>query len=210
MTNDAHSNALHGRHRAVAIWCAMLVAAMLGAAYAAVPLYRLFCQVTGFDGTPRIATAPSTQVLDRTVTIRFDANVAPDLPWRFEPVLTTQQVKIGENALAFYRATNTSDRPIRGMATFNVFPEQAAPFFNKLECFCFKEQLLQPGEALEMPVSFFVDPQIAADKDAYRVGHITLSYTFYPVAAPQPGLAEKPAADRPAAPAAVPRNGQAG
>jgi cytochrome c oxidase assembly protein subunit 11 len=183
---------------------------MVGAAYASVPLYRLFCQVTGFDGTPRIARAPSTQVLDKTVDIRFDANVAPGLAWRFEPARNTMQVKIGENTLAFYRATNLSDRPLRGTATYNVLPEQAAPFFNKLECFCFKEQLLQPGETLEMPVSFFIDPQIVGDKDAHGVRHITLSYTFYPVAAPQPGLAEKPATSTPAAPAAVPRSSPAG
>jgi cytochrome c oxidase assembly protein subunit 11 len=208
MMDDASRNALHGRHRAVAIWCAVLVAAMVGAAYAAVPLYRLFCQVTGFDGTPRIATKPSDTVLDKTITIRFDANVAPGLPWRFEPVQTTTKVKIGENALAFYRATNTSDRPVRGMATFNVFPEQVAPFFNKLQCFCFTEQLLHPGESLDMPVSFFVDPQITGDKDAHAVTHVTLSYTFYPVAAPKPGVAGKDGG--PATPQAVPRNGQAG
>ena len=208
MTEDANSDALHGRHRAVAIWCAVLVAAMVGAAYASVPLYRLFCQVTGFDGTPRIATRPSDTVLDKTITIRFDANIAPGLPWRFEPVQTTTQVKIGENALAFYRATNTSDRPVWGMATFNVLPEQVAPFFNKLQCFCFTEQLLQPGESVEMPVSFFVDPQITGDKDAHAVTHVTLSYTFYPVAAPKPGVARKDG--DPATPEAVPRNGQAG
>jgi cytochrome c oxidase assembly protein subunit 11 len=208
MTDDANSNALHGRHRAVAVWCAVLVAAMVGAAYASVPLYRLFCQVTGFDGTPRIATRPSDTVLDKTITIRFDANVAPGLPWRFEPAQTTTKVRIGENALAFYRATNTSDRPIWGMATFNVLPEQVAPFFNKLQCFCFTEQLLQPGESVEMPVSFFVDPQITGDKDAHAVTHVTLSYTFYPVAAPKPGVARKDG--DPATPEAVPRNGQAG
>ncbi len=201
--------ALDRRHRAVALWCAAVVVAMVGAAYAAVPLYRLFCQATGFDGTPRIASAPSTQVLDKTLAIRFDANVAPGLGWRFEPVRTTMQVKIGENTLAFYRATNLSDRPIRGTATFNVLPERAAIFFNKLECFCFKEQLLQPGETLEMPVSFFIDPQIVADKDARDVTDITLSYTFYPVA-PKPGLAETPVGRTPAAPAAVPRGGQSG
>jgi cytochrome c oxidase assembly protein subunit 11 len=206
--NEASSNALHGRHRAVAVWCAVLVAAMVGAAYASVPLYRLFCQVTGFDGTPRVATKPSDRVLDKTMTIRFDANVGQGLPWRFEPVQTTTNVRIGENALAFYRATNTSDRPVWGMATYNVFPEQVAPFFNKLQCFCFTEQLLQPGESVEMPVSFFVDPQITGDKDAHAVTHITLSYTFYPVAAPKAGVAGK---DRgPATPEAVPRNGQAG
>jgi cytochrome c oxidase assembly protein subunit 11 len=206
--NEASSNALHGRHRAVAVWCAVLVAAMVGAAYASVPLYRLFCQVTGFDGTPRVATKPSDRVLDKTMTIRFDANVGPGLPWRFEPVQTTTNVKIGENALAFYRATNTSDRPVWGMATYNVFPEQVAPFFNKLQCFCFTEQLLQPGESVEMPVSFFVDPQITGDKDAHAVTHITLSYTFYPVAAPKAGVAGKDGGA--ATPEAVPRNGQAG
>jgi cytochrome c oxidase assembly protein subunit 11 len=210
MTSQTHSRALSRRQRATALWCAALVAAMVGAAYAAVPLYRLFCQVTGFDGTPRIASAPSQHVLDKAIAIRFDANVAPGLAWRFEPAHTTMQVRIGENTLTFYRATNLSDRPLRGTATYNVLPEQAAPFFNKLECFCFKEQLLQPGESLEMPVSFFVDPQIVGDKDAHGVTHITLSYTFYPVAAPQPGLAEKPAGGTPAAPAAVSRNGPAG
>jgi cytochrome c oxidase assembly protein subunit 11 len=198
------------RRRATALWCGALVAAMVGAAYASVPLYRLFCQVTGFDGTPRIASAPSTQVLERTIAIRFDANVAPGLAWRFEPAHTTMQVKIGENTLTFYRATNLSDRPLRGMATYNVLPEQSAPFFNKLECFCFKEQVLQPGQSLEMPVSFFIDPQIVGDKDARGTTHITLSYTFYPVAPPQPGLAEKPASSAPAAPAAVSRTGPAG
>ena len=210
MTSDTNSQTPSRRHRATALWCAALVAAMVGAAYASVPLYRLFCQVTGFDGTPRIANTPSTQVLDKTVDIRFDANVAPGLAWRFEPARNTLKVRIGENTLAFYRATNLSDRPLRGTATYNVLPEQAAPFFNKLECFCFKEQLLQPGETLEMPVSFFIDPQIVGDKDAHGVRHITLSYTFYPVAPPQPGLAERPAAGTPAAPAAVPRNGPAG
>jgi cytochrome c oxidase assembly protein subunit 11 len=210
MTSETDNRAPSRRHRATALWCAALVAAMVGAAYASVPLYRLFCQVTGFDGTPRIASTPSMQVLDKTVAIRFDANVAPGLAWRFEPTHTTMQVRIGENTLAFYRATNLSDRPLRGTATYNVLPEQAAPFFNKLECFCFKEQLLQPGETLEMPVSFFIDPQIVGDKDAHGVTHITLSYTFYPVAAPQPGLAEKPTTSTPAAPAAVPRSGPAG
>jgi cytochrome c oxidase assembly protein subunit 11 len=208
MKGQTDSDARGRRHAAVALWCAALVVAMVGAAYAAVPLYRLFCQVTGFDGTPRIAAAPSSRVLDRTVTVRFDANVAPGLPWRFEPVQTTQGVRIGENTLAFYRATNLSDRPVRGTATFNVLPEQAAVFFNKLQCFCFTEQLLNPGETVEMPVSFFIDPQIAADKDARTVNDITLSYTFYPVAQ-KPGVAVQPAPP-PAAPAPVPAGERAG
>jgi cytochrome c oxidase assembly protein subunit 11 len=209
MTDATHSQALSRRHRATALWCAALVAAMVGAAYAAVPLYRLLCQVTGFDGTPRIASAPSARVLDKTLAVRFDGNVAPGLPWRFEPERTTTRVKIGETTLAFYRATNLSDHPVRGTATFNVLPEQAAVFFNKLQCFCFTEQLLQPGETVEMPVSFFIDPQITGDRDARDVTDITLSYTFYPVA-PKPGVAQKPANGTPAAPAAVPRNGEAG
>jgi len=208
MTSPGNNNPHAGRHRAVAMWCAVVVVGMVGLAYAAVPLYRMFCQVTGFDGTPRIATRPSDKVLDETVTIRFDANVAPDLPWRFEPDQTTTKVKIGETALAFYRATNTSDKPVWGMATYNVFPEQVAPFFNKLQCFCFTEQLLQPGESVEMPVSFFVDPQITKDKDASRVKHITLSYTFYPATAPKSGVAGK--VGDPATPEAVQRKGQAG
>jgi len=208
--NETRSPGLHRRHRAIALWCAALVAAMVGAAYASVPLYRLFCEVTGFDGTPRIAAAPSTTTLDRWITVRFDDNVAPGLAWRFEPVQTTLKVRLGENMLAFYRATNTSDRPIRGMATYNVFPEQTAPFFNKLECFCFKEQLLQPGESVEMPVSFFIDPQIVNDKDAHGATHVTLSYTFYAVAPGKPGVAGKPQEAVPATPATVPGSGRAG
>jgi cytochrome c oxidase assembly protein subunit 11 len=198
MQDQAHSSISHRRHRATALWCAALVAAMVGAAYAAVPLYRLFCQMTGFDGTPRIAGKPSSTVLDRTIVVRFDANVAPGLGWSFEPVERTATVRIGENALAFYRATNTTDRPLHGTATYNVLPEQAAPFFNKLQCFCFTEQVLEPGQSVEMPVSFFVDPQIVGDKDAGSTTHITLSYTFYPVQ-PKPGLASPgPDAARPA------------
>ena len=133
MTNEAHDKPLHGRHRAVAIWCAVLVAAMVGAAYASVPLYRLFCEATGFDGTPRIATTPSATVLDRDRhdPLRRQRRARPALALRAGAEHRCK-VKIGENTLAFYRATNTSDRPVRGMATFNVFPEQVAPFFNKL------------------------------------------------------------------------------
>lgn len=163
---------------------------MVGAAYAAVPLYRMFCNATGFDGTPRVASKPSETVLDRTINIRFDANVGPGMPWSFEPAQPKIDVKLGETTLMLYRATNTSDHTITGSATFNVFPEQAAQFFNKLECFCFQEQTLAPGQSIEMPVSFFVDPAILNDKDAKGTTHITLSYTFYPVA-PKPAVAEK-------------------
>lgn len=189
-SEDRAKRALQRRHRTLGLSCAALVVAMVGAAYASVPLYRLFCQVTGFDGTPRIATAPSATVLDKTVTIRFDGNVTPGLPWRFEPVQNTMDVKIGENHLAFFRATNMSDQPVRGTAIYNVFPEISAVYFNKLQCFCFTEQLLQPGETVEFPVSFFVDPQIMNDRDARSVTTITLSYTFNPMP-PQPGVAGK-------------------
>ena len=184
------NTSLQRRHRAIALWCAVLVGAMVGASYAAVPLYRLFCQVTGYDGTPRRAAQPSDRVVERTVTVRFDGNVAPGLPWRFEPVETTMTVKLGENAVATYRATNTSDRRIVATATYNILPEIAAPYFNKVQCFCFTEQALEPGQTAELALSFFIDPEIVGDKDARAVTHVTVSYTFYPVAAP--GVAEKP------------------
>jgi cytochrome c oxidase assembly protein subunit 11 len=201
------------RHRMVAVWCAAVVFGMVGASFAAVPLYRMLCELTSFDGTPRRATAPSDVVLDRTMNIRFDANIAPGFPWQFEPEKHTVDVKIGETMLAFYRATNTSDHAVTGTATFNVFPEQAAAFFNKLECFCFKEQTLEPGQSVDLPVSFFVDPAIVHDKDASGTTHITLSYTFYPVppkSGAKGGLAEKPAGAKPATPRAVSDDGRAG
>jgi cytochrome c oxidase assembly protein subunit 11 len=160
---------------------------MVGASYAAVPLYRMFCEATGFDGTPRRAERAPDQVLDKTVVVRFDGNVAPSLPWRFEPVQTTMTVRLGENLMAYYRATNTSDRPIKATAAYNISPEIAASYFNKIDCFCFT---VQPGESAELPLNFFVDPKIAEDRDARGVTHITVSYTFYPVATPN-GVAEK-------------------
>ena len=169
---------------------------MVGAAYAAVPLYRLFCQVTGFDGTPRIATSAPSVVLDKTVAVRFDGNVAPGLPWKFEPVQNTVEARIGESMLVFYRATNTSDRAVKGTATFNVFPEVAAVYFNKVQCFCFTEQVLEPGQSIEFPVSFFVDPEIVNDKDARKVTHITLSYTFHAVPSPDRGSVAAKAGDK--------------
>jgi cytochrome c oxidase assembly protein subunit 11 len=183
---------LQRRHGAVAAWCVVLVAAMVGASYAAVPLYRIFCQVTGFDGTPRRAERAPDQVLEKTVTIRFDGNVAPDLPWQFGPVATTMKVKLGENAMAYYHATNTSDRRIVATAAYNIFPEVAASYFNKIECFCFTEQVLEPGQSVDMPLNFFIDPKIADDRDTRGIAQITVSYTFYPVAAPN-GVAAKPA-----------------
>ena len=196
MTQGPDNAALKKRHRALAAWCFALVVTMVGAAYAAVPLYRLFCQVTGFDGTPRIATSVPSVVLDKTVTVRFDGNVAPGLAWKFEPVQNTVEAKIGESMLVFYRATNTSDKPLKGSATFNVFPEIAAVYFNKVQCFCFTEQVLEPGQSIEFPVSFFVDPEIVHDKDARKVTHITLSYTFHAVPGSAGGSVAAKASDK--------------
>jgi len=169
------------RDRTVALCCAALVVVMVGAAFASVPLYRLFCEATGFAGTPQRALHASDASIDKTITVRFDANVTPGMPWRFEPVQSTLEVKIGENALAFYRATNLADHAVTGMATFNVTPEPAGGFFNKIQCFCFAEQVLEPGQSVEMPVSFFIDPQIVSDRDGRSISLIVLSYTFYPV-----------------------------
>jgi cytochrome c oxidase assembly protein subunit 11 len=182
---------LQRRHLTLAVALVVLVAGMVGASYAAVPLYRIFCQATGYDGTPRRAEKPSDKVLEKTVTVRFDGNAAPGLPWRFEPVQNTMQVKLGENVIATYRATNLSDKRIVASATYNVLPELAALFFNKIQCFCFTEQALEPGETAELTLSFFIDPEILKDKDAKGTTHLTVSYTFYPVASPAPGPAAK-------------------
>jgi cytochrome c oxidase assembly protein subunit 11 len=195
------TGALARRKRWVGWSAAAVAALMVAASYAAVPFYSFLCRVTNFDGTPRRAVAPSSRVLPETVAVRFDANVEPGLAWRFEPVQRTLEVKLGENALAFFRATNVSDRTLRGIASFNVFPEQTAAYFNKLQCFCFTDQELRPGEVAEFPVSFFIDPQIIDDKDTRDVRNITLSYTFHPLPTSKAGLAGRGAATMPLAPA---------
>ncbi|MFC3711732.1 cytochrome c oxidase assembly protein [Sphingoaurantiacus capsulatus] len=160
--------------------------AMVGLAYASVPLYQLFCQVTGFGGTTMFASESDVPAkpLEQTISVRFDANVAPGLSWSFKPVKTHETVKIGERRLAFYRATNHSDKPITGTASYNVSPDTAGSFFVKIACFCFTEQTLQPGQTVDMPVTYFVDPAIADDPDGHRIDEITLSYTFFPVDTP--------------------------
>ncbi len=168
------------RNKIVALTCAGCVAGMVALSFAAVPLYRLYCQVTGYGGTTQRVEKASDVVLDRTITVRFDANVEPGLPWDFRPVVTTMKVKIGESALAFYKATNLSDRQIKGTAGFNVTPDTAGIHFNKIECFCFTEQTLAAGETVEMPLTFFIDPEIVKDVDAAHLSTITLSYRFYP------------------------------
>lgn len=159
---------------------------MVGLAYASVPLYRLFCQVTGFDGTTQRASeaALPARPLAKTIDVRFDANVAPGMAWTFHPVKTHETVRLGEKRLAFYRATNDSDKPITGTATFNVTPDTAGSFFVKIACFCFQEQTLKPGQTVDMPVTYFVDPAIIKDPDGRRIDEITLSYTFFPVDTP--------------------------
>lgn len=166
----------------LALALAGFVAGMVGMAYAAVPLYRMFCQVTGFGGTTQVSLAPPAEIpaaaKDRMVTVRFDGNVNSRLPWAFEPAQREITVKVGEQTLAFYRATNLSDVPLTGTASFNVSPPIAGAYFDKIACFCFEAQTLQPGETVEMPVSFFVDPEVVEDREMNGVT-ITLSYTFF-------------------------------
>lgn len=162
------------------------VVVVMGAlSWASVPFYDWFCRVTGFGGTTGVQTAGADQVLDRTVKIRFDASLERDMPWTFKPVVREMELKIGETALAFYEAHNPTDRPVAGSASYNVFPYEAGGFFNKIDCFCFEQQVLQPGERVQMPVTFFVDPEIVTDRDAKYVHTITLSYTFYEIDLPE-------------------------
>ncbi|MDJ0826080.1 MAG: cytochrome c oxidase assembly protein [Rhodobacter sp.] len=153
-------------------------------AWASVPFYDWFCRVTGFGGTAAVADAGSDVVLDQTIKIRFDASLERDMPWRFTPMVREMEIKIGETGLAFYEASNPTDKPVAGSASYNVAPFEAGGFFTKIDCFCFEEQVLQPGESVQMPVTFYVDPDIATDRDAQYVHTITLSYTFYEIDLP--------------------------
>jgi cytochrome c oxidase assembly protein subunit 11 len=169
-----------------ALIMAAIVAAMLALAFASVPLYRLFCEATGFAGTPvRADSAPGA--VAGQVSVRFDANVHSGLPWRFEPEQTTVRIAPGARTQIYYRATNLSARPVTGQAVFNVSPSQAGKYFGKIECFCFTEQTLRGGETVRMPVNFFVDPEIRKNPDTKHIEEITLSYTFYPVETAQTG-----------------------
>ena len=176
------------RNARVAVLLAGLVVLMTGAAFAAVPLYRLFCQVTGFDGTPRRVASAGTEVLDRTIAVRFDTNVR-GLPWTFEPEAVSQRMRIGQTSMAFFKVTNTSDRPLTGTAMYNVVPESAGAYFQKMQCFCFEAQTVQPGQTIEFPMLYVVDPQITRDFETRKINEVTLSYTFFPTpegAAPKP------------------------
>ncbi len=158
-----------------------VVITMGALAWASVPFYDWFCRVTGFGGITGVAESGSDVILDRTIKVRFDGSLDRNMPWQFKPMQREMELRIGETGLAFYEAYNPTDRPVAGQASYNVTPYEAGGFFEKIECFCFTEQVLQPGERVEMPVTFYVDPEIATDRDAKYTHTITLSYTFYEI-----------------------------
>jgi len=168
------------RNRRTALALGGLVVGMVALAYASVPLYQLFCQVTGYGGVPKVATAAPATISERKISVRFDANTNPQLPWRFKPVLPEITVRLGEPTLVFYEAKNLSREALTGTALFNVTPVKVGQYFSKIDCFCFTEQTLTPGQVMDMPVEFFVDPEIYNDPNTKDVTTITLSYTFYP------------------------------
>ena len=167
------------RNTRLAVICGAVAVAMVGAAYAAVPLYRLFCQLTGFDGSTQRAIAAPERVLDRTLNISFDTNVR-DLPVTFHAEQVRQVVRVGEPTIAFFRVTNTSDHAVEATAAYNVTPESAGPYFLKLQCFCFESQRLEPGQTMEFPVQYFIDETIETEPEGRGIRNVTLSYTFYP------------------------------
>jgi len=184
--NAAHAPGSRRRDVMVAAACGVVVAAMVGAAYAAVPLYNWFCRTTGFAGTPQIASAAPGQVLDRKITVRFDANVLGGLPWRFAPEQNSVEVKVGEVVTVSYTVVNEAARETVGIASYNVSPPTVGAYFSKINCFCFTEQRLKPGEKREMPVVFFIDPKLVQDAEHDGLNTITLSYTMYRVRQSEP------------------------
>ena len=191
MTSMVRARSSNARTATIA---ALVALAMLGLGFASVPLYRLFCQVTGYGGTTQRATeeqatlaANGGKLAARRVSVRFDSNISSGLPWAFYPEKKVMTVGVGGKALAIFVARNLTDHPVKGRAVFNVTPEQAGPYFNKIQCFCFTEQTLQPGQEVRMPVVFFVDSKMLEDPDARDIQQITLSYTFYPVEQPDQG-----------------------
>jgi len=180
-TDKLYAETTSDRNRRMLVVIALVVAGMVGLAFASVPLYRLFCQVTGFGGTTQVAENLPTKIATNLppVAVRFDANVSPQLKWEFVPVSAPVSLQPGEQTTIMYRATNIGTQPSTGTATFNVTPQKAGPYFMKIECFCFTEQTLQPGETMDMPVSFFVDSEIGTDTNTMDVDEIVLSYTFF-------------------------------
>jgi cytochrome c oxidase assembly protein subunit 11 len=166
-------------------WLAGVAVVMLSLSFAAVPFYNWFCKKTGFAGTTSVASTGSDVVLDQTMLIRFDGNVDNTIPWSFAPVQNTMEIRIGETGLAFFRAHNLTDKTIAGTASYNVTPDQAGGYFTKIACFCFEQQVLKPGETVDMPVSFYVDPEIVNDPEGKFVREITLSYTFHQTDLPE-------------------------
>ncbi len=173
------TDSLKAKNRRILVGLTVVVAAMIGMSFAAVPLYDLFCRVTGFGGTTQVATAPSAKTVDRVMKIRFDASLSNSMPWNFQPVQRELMLQVGKTGIAFYRAENQSKQTVVGTATFNVTPLKAGIYFSKIDCFCFKEQRLKSGEKVDMPVTFFVDPDIVKDRNLDDVDTITLSYTFF-------------------------------
>ncbi len=190
MPKNALSPLRDGRNLIVAAVCGVLVGGMVGAAYAAVPFYNWFCRTTGFAGTPQVASSGPAQALARKVVVRFDANVSGGLPWRFEPETNSIEVRIGDTITVNYLATNLSARETVGQASYNVSPPTVGAYFTKINCFCFTEQRLKAGETREMPVVFFVDPELVKDSEQDGLNTITLSYTMFPVRQPEPPRAE--------------------
>ena len=172
-----------------------LVVFMGGLAWASVTFYDWFCRVTGFGGTPGVSKVASDDILDQTIKVRVDASLERNMPWDFTPEVREMELRIGETGLAFYEAYNPTDKPIAGSASYNVAPYEAGGFFSKIDCFCFEEQVLQPGERVMMPVTFYVDPEIVTDRDAKYVHTITLSYTFYQIDLPEGYASIKQATD---------------
>jgi cytochrome c oxidase assembly protein subunit 11 len=183
--NGPNPSSQRCRDVTVAAACGVLVAAMIGAAFAAVPLYNWFCRTTGFGGTTQVATAAPSQVLDRRLKVRFDANLVGGLPWRFEPQQTSVEVRLGEVVTVGYKVVNESARETAGIASYNVSPPTVGAYFSKINCFCFTEQRLKGGEKRDMTVVFFVDPALAKDSEQDGLDTITLSYTMYPVRQPE-------------------------
>jgi len=195
--NGSNPSSQRRRDVMTAAACGVLVAAMVGAAYAAVPLYDWFCRTTGFGGTTQVASAGPSHVLDRKLKVRFDANVAGGLPWRFEPEQTSIEVRVGEVVTVAYRVVNESARETTGVASYNVSPPTVGGYFSKINCFCFTDQRLKAGEKRDMTVVFFVDPALAKDSEQDDLDTITLSYTMYPVRQPETPRVENGATPAP-------------
>jgi len=193
-SNTSSERKGEGRNLAVALACGVLVGAMTGAAFAAVPLYNWFCRTTGFGGTPQVSTSAPGEVLARKILVRLDANISGGLPWRFAPEINSIEVRVGETVTVNYTVTNLSARETVGQASYNVSPPTVGAYFTKVNCFCFTDQRLKAGESREMPVVFYIDPQLVKDSDQDGLNTITLSYTMYPVRQQEPPRAERVAA----------------